>query len=907
MMRPSATYRLQFRNGMDFERASGLAPYLARLGISHLYASPLFAAAEGSTHGYDGIDFDRLEPSIGGEAGFARLTQALEQVGLRLLLDFVPNHMAAVETNRWWRSVLEWGPASPHAAVFDIDWTAPKLLLPLLGAGYGEALEEGAFGLRFDAAAGSLRFRFYDRELPLTPPSYALVLEASGDAALGELARRFAGSTADDAEALQRELAGLAASPAQAAALAEAVSEAAADAERLHAIHEAQVWRLAHWRLAREALSHRRFFEIAELIGLRVEDPAVFAKVHRRLFALIGEGLVHGVRLDHVDGLSDPKGYLDRFQEAVGEAGSHYLLVEKILEHGEPLRPHWAIAGTTGYEFAAALAGAFVERHGEAAMTSAYDSFIGRESDYAAEALAAKREIVEFNLASELADLTAMARGLAEESIATRDLGEDALRRAILEVLVSLDVYRSYVGKAGPDALDRAVIGRALAAAETSGQLGEPEALAFVGRLLLLECEAPLEPAAVLPFVTRFQQTSGPVMAKAIEDTLFYRYVRLIALNEVGGAPDRYGAPLADFHAAMTERQARQPGGLSATATHDTKRGEDARARLYGLSEMPEEWRRAVERWRGMNAPHRSDLPDGEAPEPAMEWMFYQALAGAWPPELVPEDALRDRPALLDDLRERLTAYMEKAAREAKQRTTWTNPNEDYEDALTRFVSRSLSPGTAGAFLADFARTCRPLWLAGALTGLSQLAVKLAAPGVPDIYQGCELWDFSLVDPDNRRPVDFALRARLLDSAGATDATTLLDDWLSGAPKMALLAAGLRARGRHPDLFAEGRYEALAVTGERARHVIAFRRCLQDAMALVVAPRFVLDLLAGADRPLVPPGRWGDTAVVLPEVPAGRPLRDLVTGARHEAGEPLRLSELLDGFPVAFLVAEGES
>lgn len=904
MMRPDATYRLQFRNGMDFDGAARLAPYLARLGISHLYASPLFAAAEGSTHGYDGVDFDRMEPAIGGEPGFARLAEAIGQAGLRLLLDFVPNHMAAVESNRWWRSVLEWGAASPHAAVFDIDWTAPKLLLPLLGAGYGGALEEGDFGLRFDRAAGGFRFRFYDRELPLTPPSYALVLQTSADPALAKLACRFAESTPGSAEALQRELAALASSPAQAASIAQAVAEAA-DAERLHAIHEAQVWRLAHWRLAREALSHRRFFEIAELIGLRVEDPDVFAKVHRRLFGLIGEGRVHGVRLDHVDGLSDPKGYLDRFQQAVGEAGGHYLLVEKILEHGEPLRPDWPIAGTTGYEFAAALAGLFVERRGEAAMTAACDQFIGRQSDYAAEALAAKREIIEFNLASELADLTTMARGLAQESIATRDLGEDALRRAILEVLVNLGVYRSYVGKAGPDAIDRTVLGQAIAAATSSGQPGEPDALAFVGRLLLLEFEAPLEQSAVLAFVTRFQQTSGPVMAKAIEDTLFYRYVRLIALNEVGGAPDHYGAPLADFHTAMSERQARQPGGLSATATHDTKRGEDARARLYALSEMPEEWRQAVERWRGMNASHRSDLPDGEAPEPAMEWMYYQSLTGAWPAELVPEGALRDRPALLDALRERLVAYIEKASREAKQRTTWTDPNPDYEEALTRFVSRTLSLDTAAGFLADFIRTCRPLWLAGAVTGLSQLAVKLAAPGVPDIYQGCELWDFSLVDPDNRRPVDFTLRERLLDEAVGADAETLIDGWLSGAPKMALLAAGLRARRRHPELFAEGRYDALEVTGACARNVVAFRRTLRDAEALVVAPRFVLALLTGEDRPLIPPDRWGDTAVVPPEIRPGRTLRDLVTGARHEGGGPLRLSELLKGFPAAFLMAEG--
>jgi (1->4)-alpha-D-glucan 1-alpha-D-glucosylmutase len=902
MKLPTATYRLQFREGMDFDRAAELVPYLARLGISHLYASPLFAAAEGSTHGYDGIDFGALEPVIGGEAGFERLSGALKHADLCLLLDFVPNHMAAVESNRWWRSVLEWGAASPHAATFDIDWTAPKLMLPVLGAGYGEVLEEGDFGLRFDAAAGGFRFRFYDRELPLTPPSYARILAPSADPALALLARRFAESTPVSAEALQRELGGLGRGASQAAAISDAVARAAADPERLHAIHEAQVWRLAHWRLAREALSHRRFFEIAELVGLRVEEPAVFAAVHRRLFELIGEGRIHGVRLDHVDGLRDPKAYFDRFQQAVAEDGGHYLLVEKVLEHGEPLRPDWAVAGTTGYEFIAALAGAFTERRGEAAMTAAYDQFIGRPSDYAADALAAKREILEFNLASELADLTALARGLAEASIATRDLGEDALKRAILEVIVGLSVYRSYVTEAGPDALDRRLLGEALEAAKSSGQLEAPEPVDFIARLLLLEIEAPIERAAVLEFVTRFQQTSGPVMAKAIEDTLFYRYVRLIALNEVGGAPDRYGAPLADFHAAMAERQARQPDGLSATSTHDTKRGEDARARLYAISEMPDAWRQGIARWSAMNADHRSALPDGDAPEPAAEWMFYQSLAGAWPAGLVPEAALCDGADVLDELRERLLAHVEKMAREAKTRTTWTNPNACYEEALACFVFRALSPVTTGDFLSDFTRTCRPLWLAGAVNSLSQLAVKLAAPGVPDVYQGCELWDLSLVDPDNRRPVDFALRESLLDNASAGEAAALVDNWLSGAPKMALLAAGLRARRQHPALFAEGRYDALEVTGERARHVVAFQRTMDNASALVVAPRFVLNLLTGEDRPLVPAYRWRDTAVVLQKARRGRAMRNLVTGELHECDRSLLLHQLLASFPLALLV-----
>ncbi|MEQ9609843.1 MAG: malto-oligosyltrehalose synthase, partial [Kiloniellaceae bacterium] len=838
---PRATYRLQFRNGMDFDRAASLAPYLARLGVSHLYASPLFAAAEGSTHGYDGVDVTVMEPALGGDAGFERLCAALREAGLSLLLDFVPNHMAAVESNAWWWSVLEWGEASAHARVFDIDWSASKLMLPVLGAGYGEALESGVFGLGFDAGKGRLGFRFYDRTVPLTPPSYARVLSPSADPVLRKLGQRFAETTPESGPALQRDLAEAARAPAVSAAIADALSAAQSDTAALHEIHEAQVWRLAHWRLAREALTHRRFFEIAELVGLRVEDPAVFAQVHERLFQLIRDGQVAGVRLDHVDGLSDPKGYFERFQETVGCDGDCYLLVEKILEPGEPLRPDWAVAGTTGYEFIAALADVFADSAGCVSMTAAYDSFVGRASDYAGEAAQAKREILGFNLAGELADLTAMARDLAAQSIATRDLGEDALKRSITEIIVHLPVYRSYIVRQGPDALDRRYLQQAVDGARTSEQTGEPEAVAFVAGLLLPESADDEERPSAEKFVARFQQTTGPVMAKAIEDTLFYRYNRLVALNEVGGAADHFGAPLADFHAAMTERQASQPAGLSATATHDTKRGEDARARLYALSEMPGRWRQATARWSAMNARHRIAVPEGDAPEPEIEWLFYQALAGAWPAALVREPlsseaAVRE----LSDLRERFLAYMEKACREAKSRTTWTNTNKEYEEAVAGFVSALLTVESGGEFLTDFAKTCTPLWLAGAVNSLSQLALKLTAPGIPDIYQGCELWDFSLTDPDNRRPVDFHLRESLLDEGAAGDTARLMEDWLSGAPKMALLAAGLRARRQHPQLFAEGRYEPLEVKGARAENLVAFQRRAGDKRLVVVVPRKVL-------------------------------------------------------------------
>lgn len=900
MTQPNATYRLQLRDGMTFARAAGIADYLAQLGASHLYASPLFAAAHGSSHGYDGIDFSVMEPAIGGEAGFDQLCAALAEAGLELLVDFVPNHMAAADSNAWWQQVLEWGVASPCAAYFDIDWSAPKLLLPILGSGYGEILRQGNFGIDFEPCRGQLFFTCYERRLPLTPPSYALLLDRVKVQPVTELASLFAGTTIDEADALKSRLAQLAADPVNAAAVGAGIAAAAGDPALLHQLHEAQIWRLAHWRLGREALTYRRFFEIADLICLKVENQATFAAVHARLFQLIAAGAISGVRLDHIDGLADPKSYLENFQHAVGGSVPHYLLVEKIVEPGENLRGDWPVAGTTGYEFIVALAGLFTDPDGEAPMTRAYDAFTGEQTNYTAAALAAKREIFECNLAAELAILTRLAQAAAARDLRTRDLGADTLRRAIVELAAALPVYRTYVNVAGPDEADRALISKASGMARMSRCVAEPSAVDFIERLLLVDFDSPKDRDAALGFAIRFQQTSGPVMAKAIEDTMFYRYNRLIALNEVGGTPEIFGAPLSEFHAVMSERLRTQPGGLSATATHDTKRGEDARARLYVLSEMPQLWQQAVSRWSQMNAPHRANLAAGAAPEPGVEWLFYQALAGVWPVDLSPDDEQS-----LAALRDRMLAYMEKAAREAKTHTSWTDINGDYEQALRAFVAATLSAATGGGFLDDFVNTCQPVWVAGAINSLAQLAIKLTAPGVPDFYQGAELWDLSLVDPDNRVPVDFSSRQRLLQMVSDTGPESLLDDWVSGAPKLALTAAGLKTRSQHPLLFAEGEYVALDVIGDRARHVVAFARFLSGAYAVTVAPRFVLDLIGGADRPWVPAAHWGDTAIVLPDAMHGQPMRDVLTGASHDPSTPLPVATVLAHFPVGLMVEAG--
>lgn len=890
-MIPTATYRLQFREGMTFARAAALAPYLARLGVSHLYASPLFAAASGSTHGYDGTDFSAMEPTIGGEEGFAAFSQALQENGLKLLLDFVPNHMAAAESNPWWRLVLEWGNRSPHAGHFDIDWTADRLLLPILGTPYGEALEGDLFSVRFDASTGALFFTVYDRELPLLPATYPMVLSGLHHENLAKLAEAFVDCDPAGSAAAKAQLVEAAREPEAVQAIDRRLGELSH--EDLHALHEAQAWRLAHWPLGREALSYRRFFEITDLICTRVEDEAVFDEVHARLKSLVSNGEVDAVRIDHIDGLADPRGYLDTLQATLAQDGGCYVLVEKILEGDEELRPDWSTAGTTGYEFIAALAGLFVDPASEPSMTEAYRRVTGDETDYSTQARDCKRMIVERNLATDLAVLVRRALGLSDRDLTTRDLGADTLRQGIVEIIAALPVYRTYVDAEGASENDARLIADAVLAAREGRRVDNPAGLDFLQRLLLLE-GAWLDDADARAFVTRFQQVSGPAMAKAIEDTLFYRFNRLIALNEVGGDPAHYGASADEFHAAMQARLQSQPAGLSATSTHDTKRGEDARARLYVLSEMANEWAAAVERWM------TPDFAGSEPPDAATQWLFLQALVGAWPAEFTDLPLTDGAAGALEDLRERMRAYMQKALREAKLHTSWTDQDEAFESRVDAYVQRMLDWNTGKAFLQDFAATCRPVGRAGATNSLSQLALKLTAPGVPDIYQGCELWDFSLVDPDNRRAVDFDVRTRLLDWLGSSSPETLCSDWRSGALKLALLHAGLALRNELPQLFASGEYLPLPITGPAADRALAFARRQGQDLVIVIVPRLVSDLLED-DSPLIPAGSWGDTRVDLDTLGTMPPLTDIVTGVPHDVAGGIALRDALARFPVAIL------
>ncbi|HUU67371.1 MAG TPA: malto-oligosyltrehalose synthase [Methyloceanibacter sp.] len=899
MITPTATYRLQFRNGMTFQDAAQLAPYLARLGISHLYAAPVFQAEPGSTHGYDVVDNRVIDSSLGGDEGFERMAAALRAEGIGIVLDFVPNHMSASTFNPYWRDVLEWGEASDCAQFFDIDWAAPKLLIPALGTSYGQALEEGKFGLHLDERDGGMTFTYYGLKLPLTPTSYAQVLMRAEGEDFAEWARRFAVATPQTSAELKSELAAAVVDPTTHSAIEQALAEVAADTEALHELHEMQIWRLTHWRAARETLTYRRFFEITDLVGIKVERPRVFDEMHVRLFELVEAGKIDGIRLDHIDGLADPKAYFERLQKTVGEVDPFYLLIEKILGPGEELRAEWPVAGTTGYEFIRALAELFTDPHGESGMTRAYCDFLQEEVDYEALILDAKRTMLIRNLAGELEHLKDVVGALAMRQLATRDFGNDTLRRAIIELAAALPVYRTYVDVSGAQDEDRAILAAAAEKAKAARQVEDEEAIDFLRRVLELDLESPEDQASALEFAVRFQQTTGPVMAKALEDTTFYRYNRLIALNEVGGEPDRFGAPLDDFHAAMAQRLRHQPAGLSTTSTHDTKRGEDSRARLYVLSEMPEAWAAAVHRWTALNAEFRRVSDDLVMPEPEVEWMFYQALAGAWPADLSCDDV--DGLAALAD---RMAQFMLKAVREAKMHTSWTAQDTEYEAAVESFTRAALDPARAGLFLQNFTAMCGPVFLAGALNSLSQTAIKLTAPGVPDIYQGSELWELSLVDPDNRRAVDYDRCRSLQATVGDAAPDAVLADWRSGAVKMRLLHAGLALRARAHDLFAGGDYVKLAMEGAAAENVVAFARVSGTQAVVTIVPRTALNLLSGESTPLVPDERWGDTVVALPPNLAGQSWRDVVTGEVHSSQGHLSVGEALGRFPVAVLANE---
>jgi len=875
-----ATYRLQLRPGFGFLEAARLAPYLAALGVSHLYSSPVLQAVPGSPHGYDVVDHSRVSEELGGEAGRRQLAAALAENGLSLLLDIVPNHMAIHVRNLWWWDVLENGPSSRYAGYFDVDWDAPEakrhntMLLPVLGDHYGRVLEAGELTLH--RHGGSFVVRYHDQAWPVAPRSAdGLLAAAAGRAGSEELAylaegfgrlpvarvddRRGFHRRHRDKEVLRRLLEqALRGHPDLAAAVDAEVAATNRDPDRLHAVLEGQNYRLAFWRTAAQDLGYRRFFDVNSLVGLRAEDEGVFAETHVLVLDWLRLGAVDGVRVDHPDGLRDPQDYFRRLREAAPAA---WIVAEKILAGDERLRASWPVDGTTGYDFSSRALGLFVDPRGRAPLGALFQAFTGVADDWPAHAAEKKRQALRDVLGSDLNRLTALLVDVGERHRRHRDYTRLELEDVLVEVTAALSVYRTYLraeeGAAGGE--DRRRIEAAVAKARAARPDIDPELFAFVASVLMLEVRGELEDELAL----RFQQTSGPATAKGVEDTALYTFTRFLALNEVGADPDRFGVAPGEFHAWCAETQRDHPFTLLATATHDTKRGEDVRARLALLSEMPEAWAEEARRWWGLGAPHRDPRVGGDA-----ALFFYQTLVGAWPLGV-----------------ERAQETMRKAAREARVHSSWTRPDEAYETALLDFVARSLGDPEFGAAVERFVA---PLVAPGRVNALAQALLKLTAPGVPDIYQGGELWDLSLVDPDNRRPVDFDTRLLLLEELdGATPEQVMARADL-GLPKFWLIRQALHLRRRLPAVFGPGdagRYTPLAAEGARAGHVVAFMR---GASVIAAAPRLVLALARAG---------WGDTRLTLP----GGAWTNELTG--EVLAGTVRLDALLERFPVALLRA----
>ena len=840
---PVATYRLQFRGGMTFDRTIGLIPHWTSLGISHLYASPIFSAVSGSTHGYDVTDPNEIDPDLGGIDGFRRLSDALRTAGLGLILDIVPNHMAASLENPYWRDLLKWGRRSRFAGFFDTDWDQ-RLTLPVLGEPLDAVIASGNGTLRRLDDGVELVFDYYGDHYPIDPSTYP---------------QAFDGKTA--AAHRDNELPGglLVSEPADVLALL-----------------DKQPWRMIHWRDAASGLSYRRFFEITGLVGVRVEDPAIFDATHRRILDLVAEGRVQGLRIDHIDGLADPAAYLTRLRGAVGP--DTYLVVEKILEGDEQLPPDWPIEGTTGYEFIADLAGLLTTE--SPALDLAWQEAAPDFGDPTRELARAKRLLVEVNFEGEVSALIRRAGELAERMGRT-DLSHDMMTKAVRALVAGFKVYRTYGTPDGLTDQDGHVLEEMFARLEASAPQLQP-ALAVIEDLLLARVNEDV--LAAVTFRTRLQHLTGPVLAKSLEDTFFYRYNRLIALNEVGGDPIVAMGGIDHFHRRMRQRQASQPHALTTTATHDTKRGEDARARLYAISEAPDEWVALTRRWRQDLAHIVAPIAGGPAPEPAVEWLIFQSLAGMLPPVFDPGDS-----AARQNVRDRFLVYLEKALREAKLRTNWTDVNKPYETAVKNYADAAIS---SEAFTRGFWRDIGPFVETGMVNSLTQTLLKLTVPGVPDIYQGTEVADMSLVDPDNRRMPDYERLTLAGKEPGDGDFTAI---------KTCLMRTTLTLRNRHSDLFALGDYVALESTGERRDNVLAFARQHGRLAAITVVPRLVHE--AVASRQLLSQSYWGNTAIGIPKY-----LQSVraATGAQREFSTKgaLRIADIFQEQPFALLIAE---
>jgi (1->4)-alpha-D-glucan 1-alpha-D-glucosylmutase len=939
---PNCTYRLQFNRQFTFAQARELVPYLHALGVSDAYSSPYFQARADSLHGYEISDHNKLNAAIGSREEYDRWVAELQAQGMGQLLDFVPNHMGIAEPlNQWWMDVLENGPSSLYAPYFDIEWEPlksdlrGKVLLPILSDQYGRVLERGELRVCFEE--GAFYLSYYDRRLPIAPGTYRYILEIALEnlaehkdesfyselqsiiTALEYLPRRnetdperIAERTREK-EIIKRRLERRCQEAPQVqnaieAALAQ-INGKPGDARSFDVLDEllnAQSYRLAFWRVAAEEINYRRFFDINDLAAIRMELPEVFEATHQLLVDLVRAGAVTGLRIDHPDGLYLPQEYFEKLQgrcaEALGTAlpqNGHaiYMVLEKILTGNEALPKDWPVHGTTGYDFASQVTQLLVDSSAETAMTKTFHRFLGHSLQFGHLVYAKKLLVMRLALANDVDVLGNMVDRLSEQNRWYRDFTLEALARAVREIIACFPVYRTYLAPGRPVSdEDRQVVERAVAAAKRRNPVIDESVFNFVRDILLFRFPENLDDdarAAHTHFVLKFQQATGPIMAKGVEDTAFYIYNRLAALNEVGGEPQQFGLSVDAFHERNLNRQRDWPATLLATSTHDTKRSEDVRARMIAISEMPELWRRSLQRWRVVNRRWKRSINEAEAPDANEEYLLYQTLLGTWPVQ--PSGEAEEHAT--SDYIERIQTYMAKALNEAKINTSWIQPNEEWLAAMRDFIAKILDASPKNKFLPSFLPVVKEIARLGAINSLTQTLLKLTSPGVPDIYQGNEIWDFSLVDPDNRRPVDYKHRREMLAQLAQANPPELVDLWPDGRIKMFLTQRALQFRREHVDLFQRGNYLPLRASGTFAESSISFARELNGEWIVVIAPRL-------SSRVGFPPvgDKWKDTAIELPESLSFEGTHDVFTcrEVRHE-GRRISMADALSIFPFAVI------
>ncbi|NDJ19702.1 malto-oligosyltrehalose synthase [Myxacorys almedinensis] len=925
---PTATYRIQFNTDFRFDQARNIVDYLSQLGISDLYASPIFKATTGSTHGYDVADPTRLNPELGAPESFDNLIEELQNYQMGWLQDIVPNHMAYSSENQWLMDLLENGISSDYVDYFDVAWNSPfesskePLLVPLLGNFYGESLENGEIQLKYNQ--DGLSVNYYSLSIPLNLESHGTFLTYN----LGKLAKALGrrdpnfikllgilyllkNVASEDLTAKQRQdqvdfVKGL---------LWEVYSDnaevkrfvdeniqifngEAGNSESFNLLDNLlsqQFFRLAYWKVGAEEINYRRFFTVNELISMKVDVFKVFNHTHELIAQLVKDGKFTGLRIDHIDGLYDPTQYLHWLREKVGDT---YITVEKILQPGENLPPVWDTQGTSGYDYLNYVNSLFCQTENEERFEQIYQNTIGFQASFEKVVFEKKSLIIDKNLAGDVDNLASLLKKISGRYRYGNDFTLNGLQRAIAEVLTRFSIYRTYTTSEGVLDSDRPYIKDVIEAAKEQSPLLINE-LDFIEKLLLLEYDSfltQIEKDQWLYFVMRMQQYTGPLMAKGVEDTAFYVYNRLISLNEVGGEPDRFGITIAEFHDYNQQRQQQWSHAMSATSSHDTKRGEDVRARLNVLSEIPDEWQQHLQTWIAINRDRKTKVKNVLFPDRNDEYALYQILVGAFPFLKHEQEGFTTR----------VKDYLLKAIREAKVYTAWLRPNATYEDACMRFVEAVLDPSSSNQFLESLLPFQQKIAFYGVLNSLSQVLLKITSPGCPDFYQGCELWDLSLVDPDNRRPVDFEQRAAFLTDIQhriQTDLSSLVVELLEtkedGRIKLFLVLQALKARTKYLSVFQEGSYQPLEVVGAQCDRVIAFARQQEHTSVITVVPRFLTTLVQPGEYPL---GNqiWADTTIKLP-AQCSSAWHDLITGQSIEQGGDLRVGELLNQFPVALL------